>query len=623
MLGSIQNRIATRLFVGTIVAAGGTALVSSLYSLYSDPIPHEWMFLAALTLLSFFLAVKVPGVPVKISVSETFVFANVLLFGTAAATVTVALDALIISGWQYRRDPLKVLFNTTEPTLSIWLASSFFFLIVGQPLHMGPRDPTALLFPVLVLSLTYFVLNTSFTAVAIRLQSGHQALATLRGHFLWIALNYLGGASAALLIAQNSTSLDATTLSIILPLLIITYLTFKSSMGRIDDANRHVEQLNRLYMSTIRTLAMAVDAKDQTTHGHIRRVQTHAIALAKTLGIHDASLINAIEAAALLHDIGKLGVPEHILNKPGKLNSAEFEQMKLHAALGADILSATDFPYPVVPIVRHHHENWDGTGYPDGLSGMDIPIGARLLAVVDCFDALTSDRPYRQSMTQAEALTILTQRRGRMYDPLIVDTFIRFMHDIVRPEEFELRDSLRTELDGNTPRTVPHEHTSHLGTLSTSALEIRQMNLAGRLESSIPESVFIVFQSQSATKELVPLHASRELADVVTKIRIPFAQQLSGWVAANRETVANSDSHLDLREESKHLSLKKALCTPIASGTILFGVLAIYRKSDQLFTNEEIERAESLGRAISTRLATHISHSPETFRTEDSTLRSH
>src|SRR5437763_16643539 len=140
-------------------------------------------------------------------------------------------------------------------------------------------------------------------------------------------------------------------------------------MGRVEDANKHVEQLNRLYLSTIETLAMAIDAKDQVTHGHIRRVQSYATNLAHTMGIRDQRLLKAIEAAALLHDMGKLAVPEHILNKPGKLTDAEFEKMKVHATVGADMLSEIQFPYPVVPIVRHHHESWDGTGYPDGLRG--------------------------------------------------------------------------------------------------------------------------------------------------------------------------------------------------------------------------------------------------------------
>src|SRR4029077_760372 len=108
----------------------------------------------------------------------------------------------------------------------------------------------------------------------------------------------------------------------------------------------------------------------------------------------------------------------------------EFEKMKLHASVGADILSAIDFPYPVVPIVRHHHERWDGAGYPDGLKGSDIPIGARILSVVDCFDALTSDRPYRPRLSDAEALRILIERRGSMYDPLVVDVFTKSYKDL-------------------------------------------------------------------------------------------------------------------------------------------------------------------------------------------------
>src|SRR5437868_14649728 len=169
---------------------------------------------------------------------------------------------------------------------------------------------------------------------------------------------------------------------------------------------------------------MTIDAKDKVTNGHIRRVQLQAKSLAREVGIRDERLLKAIEAAALLHDMGKLAVPEYILNKPGRLTPAEFEKMKLHASVGADILSAIDFPYPVVPIVRHHHEYWDGTGYPDGIKGTDIPIGARILSVVDCFDALTSDRPYRPRLSDDEALNILLERRGSMYDPLIVDTFV-------------------------------------------------------------------------------------------------------------------------------------------------------------------------------------------------------
>ena len=195
----------------------------------------------------------------------------------------------------------------------------------------------------------------------------------------------------------------------ILPLLLICYLTLRSSFGRLEDSKAHVTQLNRLLLSTVETLATAIDAKDEVTHDHIRRVQQGTLGLARELGMTDPDTLKGLEAAALLHDTGKIAVPEHILNKPGRLTPAEFEKMKRHAPIGAEILSSIEFPYPVVPIVRHHHENWDGTGYPDGLKGADIPLGARILSVVDCFDALTSDRPYRRRMTEQEALKIIVR----------------------------------------------------------------------------------------------------------------------------------------------------------------------------------------------------------------------
>ncbi len=243
-------------------------------------------------------------------------------------------------------------------------------------------------------------------------------------NFPWFSLNYFGGVSVAALMVSYSRSVDLSAIGIILPLLLISYLTYRTSLGRLEDATRHVDQVNALYMSTIETLAMAVDAKDQITHGHIRRVQVYTVELAKRLGVSDKQQLQAIAAAALLHDMGKLAIPEHILNKPGKLTAAEFDKMKRHADIGADLLSSIKFPYPVVPIVRHHHEFWNGGGYPSGICGTDIPLGARILSVVDCFDALTSDRPYRPRLTNDEAFDILRERRGTMYDPLIVDTFI-------------------------------------------------------------------------------------------------------------------------------------------------------------------------------------------------------
>src|SRR6266850_49918 len=419
---------AGKTYLWSVIAAGFAAVAGSIYHLYVEPIGNQWFILAALTLVSGSATVRLPSSYASISISETFVFTAVLLFGPAAGTVIVALDGLVISFWIAKRypEPHRALFNMSAPAVSVWCSANLFFLIARiAPLVERPASINAILPALIVFAIVYFALNSWFITFIIALERHRSPIEIWSKSFLWWSMNYICGASVAILFVGFNRTIDLGYIGLILPLLLVLYATFKTSMGRVEDADKHVAQMNRLYLSTIETLAMAIDAKDQVTHGHIRRVQSYATGLAREVGVRDDRLIKAIEAAALLHDMGKLAVPEYILNKPGKLTNTEFEKMKLHASVGADILSAIDFPYPVVPIVRHHHENWDGTGYPSGIKGTDIPIGARILSVVDCFDALTSDRPYRPKLSDEDAMEILVQRRGTMYDPQVVDTFLR------------------------------------------------------------------------------------------------------------------------------------------------------------------------------------------------------
>ena len=354
---------------------------------------------------------------------------------------------------------------------------------------------------------------------------------------------------------------------------------------------------------------MAIDAKDQITHGHIRRVQIFAVGLAKAMGVTDSAQIKAVEAAALLHDMGKLAVPEYILNKPGPLTPAEFEKMKLHASVGADILSAIEFPYPVVPIVRHHHENWDGTGYPDGLRGSDIPIGARILSVVDCFDALTSDRPYRPRLSDTDALRILTERRGSMYDPIVIDTFSRVHREIA--VSVQGVDAPRNGLSAITRGALPLGDQSvvtgkRLDDISASTEEMLLLyelarNLSGRLDLGdaadviskhlrrlVPATTCVFFLYDSESDELTAAHAAGENSSHFSDMRIAMGQRLSGWVAANRQTIVNSDPMLDLGEIARALKppLRSCLSTPLTVSAELVGVLTVYSTHRDAFTED-------------------------------------
>ena len=429
-----------QLFVA-VVAIAGTAVIShSISEVWRESLGPRWLILAVLTLLSGSATVKLPSVPATISISETFVFTSVLLYGPSAGTTIVALDGLIISSWfaRRRKEFYRIAFNMAAPALSIWIAAQVYFLFPEvKPLISSRIGINQIVFPLLAFTFLHFVINSLLIAIAVTFETGRSVWDIWRRDFLWLSLNYFGGASVSALLVVYTRDIDPAYLSVIVPLLLILYFTFKIPMARVEDTNRHLTKVNSLYLSTIETLALAIDAKDQVTHGHIRRVQTFAVELARSIGITGHEQLKAIEASALLHDMGKLAVPEHILNKPGKLTEAEFEKMKLHASIGADILSSIEFPYPVVPIVRHHHENWDGTGYPAGLSGIDIPIGARILSVVDCFDALTSDRPYRPRLSSEAATEILLDRRSNMYDPMVVDAFIRLQPVLVSQTENE------------------------------------------------------------------------------------------------------------------------------------------------------------------------------------------
>ena len=433
MIPASKLDTAARLYFKIVPVTGICVLLWAILDLIVHPPSSAWLALATLTVFTGSFTVKVPGMVARISVSEPFVFAATLWFGPSVGAVTASLDALIISLWLVPsiKTLKRVGFNVSVLVISIWLSAHVFFALSG----IDPRAPrygslNEFIVPLYLFSASTFFLNSGLIAIAIGFERGQSAFKIWREQFLWLSLNYFGGASVAAILVVYAKEMDWAVVGVIVPLLAISYLTFRTTLGRLDDANGHLVQVNKMYLSTIETLAMAIDAKDQITHGHIRRVQRLAVGLAKAVGVHDDLQLRAIEAAALLHDMGKLAIPEFILNKPGRLTPNEFDVMKQHSNIGADILGSIQFPYPVVPIVRHHHESWDGSGYPDKLKGVSIPLGARILSVVDCYDALTSDRPYRPRMAVEDAITILLQRRGTMYDPLIVDKFIEAQEEL-------------------------------------------------------------------------------------------------------------------------------------------------------------------------------------------------
>lgn len=592
----------------------------SLLDLYLRPPSPAWLALAALTILTGSFTVKIPGLVARLSVSEPFVFAATLWFGPSVGAVTAALDALIMSLWLLPnlKTVRRIAFNVSVLVISIWFASQGFFALSG----IDQRAPVyaslaAFVVPLYLFTATCFILNSGLVAVALAFERRQPAFKIWREQFLWLSLNYFGGASVAAVLVVYARSMDWAVVGVIVPLLAISYLTFRTTLGRLDDANTHLMEVNRLYLSTIETLAMAVDAKDQVTHGHIRRVQRYALGLAQALGIADSKQVKAIEAAALLHDMGKLAIPEYILNKPGRLTASEFEKMKLHAGIGADILSSIKFPYPVIPIVRHHHENWNGSGYPDGLKGTAIPMGARILSVVDCFDALTSDRPYRPRLSSADAMEEIFARRGVMYDPVVVDAFASHLAALrqsaanLGPEPTALRQiaALNTaealhalQSDGQSiqPATRPPwirelPKRTEVGQFATIIL--------GQVVGRFPAAGCAVSVVDDDGESLVTRSVAGLVPDYYLGLKTEFGKRITGWVAANRTTAVNSVAALDLDQGEPTTTLKSSLVCPVVADKQLRGVVALYSELPVAFSQGHRLDLEAFASLIGTALA--------------------
>jgi len=369
-------------------------------------------------------------------------------------------------------------------------------------------------------------------------------------------------------------------------------------------------------------LALAIEAKDHNTHDHLQRVRVYALEIAKELGLSDAE-IEALRAASLLHDIGKLAVPEHIINKPGRLTAEEFEKMKIHPVVGAEILKHVGFPYPVVPIVRSHHEKWNGSGYPDGLKGMEIPIGARILAAVDCLDALASDRQYRRALPLEQAMEHVARNSGIEFDPRVVEVLKRRYIELERLAQSTSDDPLQPRLctdvkverglepSAGFERTAPQAANSEPGSFLTSIAAARQEAqtlfelshdlgnslsldetlsvLSVRLRKLVPYDSVAIYMCRGDI--LAPQYVSGDDFRLFSALEIPMGQGVSGWVAQHRKPIVNGNPSVEsgyLNDETKFSTLRSALAVPLEGVAGVVGVLTLYKSERDAFTNDHL-----------------------------------
>jgi diguanylate cyclase (GGDEF)-like protein/putative nucleotidyltransferase with HDIG domain len=414
-----------------------------------------------------------------------------------------------------------------------------------------------------------------------------------------------------------------------------TYLICRSARSRVQSKTNEVEALSQLHLATAEALATAIDAKDQTTHCHVRRVQIYAAGMGKIFGL-PVEEIAALKAGALLHDVGKLAVPPHILNKPGPLTPAEFEKMKIHTVVGAQILGRVDFPYPVIPIVRHHHEQWDGRGYPDRLRGEQIPITARIISVVDCFDSVREDRPFRRSMTLDEAIALLLRGAGIHFDPVVVDQFIknlpRFEAEIAKlglqhqpanhstepPIQLSVVDMAQTRERGSfiAYDQIKKAHREVYALYEIARTFGTSLNVEHTLEilvdkvgHVVPFDTCVVY-FYDAKGYATARHVVGKNAQKLAARRIALGEGVTGFALANRSPVNQLHPSLDFVDMNPEASIKyrSMASLPLFKDDVLLGALSVYSNELEQYTDDHMRLLETVTRLASDALGNAMQH---------------
>ena len=613
--GDVQSLgIPAATFIFIQVIGGLPVLLYALLHWHSDDIFRYACFLVV-ALFASTLKVQLPGIKATMSVNFLFILVGVLDLSFSETVLMGCLGGLVQTLWHSkpRPRPIQWLFNLANLALSISAAELVFHSKVAA--GVGFRWPLL----VATAATTYFAFNTISVSGIIAMTEGRNPLHVWRECYLWSFPYYLLGALIACGVSAINRLAGWQFGFLVFPIVYWIYRSYRTYLSRLEEQKKHAEEIAALHLRTIEALSLAIEAKDHTTHDHLRRVQVYALEIVKELGLNEDQL-NAVRAAAMLHDIGKLAVPENILSKPGRLSPEEFEKMKIHPIVGSEILERVQFPYPVVPIVRSHHEKWDGSGYPDGLKQEAIPIGARILSAVDCFDALASERPYRRAMTPEEAMSSLSGEKGRSFDPRIVEIMERRYLELeakVKTMETERRRlDLAPKIDRDVAPSSGYAETSsdaevRATSFLTSIISARQEAqllferaqtlgnslslketlsvVASRLKQMIPHDAIVFYVCQDGL--LIPEYAHGVDFDLFSTLRIPSGQGLSGWVARNDKPISNGNpaaESLHTGVPSHVTTLQSALSVPLRGRDGVAGVLTLYGREKNGFTKEHL-----------------------------------
>lgn len=640
---SDYNR-AARIYWSVMVAAGTLTGAWGLYQCLAFNAVEWAQFLSLLSLVivTGCYPIRIPGTTASVTVGDTFTFLSVIFLGVPAAIMLSVVDAFLGS----TRTTKKMTSWLGAPSImavTTFASGSVFYYtlnayahITNVPLGTIRLHPDQLLVPLAVMAASHYILNGLSVATMYALKKRRTFLSFWQEGYLWTGLTFIAAACSAALIYGAITAFGFLYVLLGVPVIAATYATYRVFFERVNEKTREADALGRLHLATVEALATAIDAKDQTTHCHVRRVQIYAAGIGKVFGLSQNE-IEALKAGALLHDVGKLAVPDHILNKPGRLTTAEFERMKIHTTVGAQILERVNFPYPVVPIVRHHHEQWNGLGYPDALKGEEIPITARIIAVVDCFDSVREDRPYRRGMTRDEAIALLMRGAGTHFDPKVVNLFLknlsRFEEEItelglepqgVTDEDCESNVLIEADIHQTKerPSVLAYDQIKNankevyalyeIARTFGSSLDIEDTIsiLVNKVGHVVPFDTCVVYLFDELKAYATAAHVAGKNAHVLRDRCIAPGEGVTGFALSNRRAINRIDPKLDF--EGVHLDpeteYRSMAALPLMKDERLLGAISVYSMELNEFTDDHMRLLETVTRLASDALFNAMHH---------------
>jgi len=601
--------------------AGLVAFVLTCRS-WTPELPPRFVIYTILALLCSRMNVVFPGARGSLSVNYVVSMLALLELQLPEALIVATVATIAQTYWHQKSlgkplNPEYLCFNVAYNGIAL-LAAAWMF---RQPLFLS--FAIGELLRLTLAGTVYFVVGTVPLSIAIALLEGRSMVTVWKGLCNWLFLYYIVGVSLAELVHMATLRLGWTFTLALLPLLYVVYRSFRLYFAKLEQEKAHAQNMASLHLRTIEALAMAIEAKDECTGEHLRRVQVYSLELAKHLGLDEGS-IHALQAASILHDIGKLAVPDYIISKPGKLTPEEFDKMKIHTIVGAEILEQVSFPYPVSPIVRSHHEKWDGSGYPDGLQSEEIPIGARILSAVDCLDALASDRQYRRALPLDEAMNYVSSMAGKHFDPKVIELLQQHYRDFEKIAQSTPVNTSRLRRDivvsrGDAPDAgyesntaaadpTPERAQNRAASVAFALQEMQAvMDLTEVLGGTLrPEEILSVLAhrlKQVAPYDCIafyvrrgdvlkPIFVSGDNSRVFASLEIPVGQGLSGWVVETGKPIVNGNPSVEpgyLNDPSKFSLLNSALSIPLSLDTDpKLGALTLYKAERDAYNSDHL-----------------------------------